>query len=857
MAVALPIDSQLPRIVAAVRAHRRLVLQAEPGAGKTTRVPPALLDAGLAGERAVVVLEPRRIAARAAAVRVAGERGEPLGARVGYRVRFEQRGRHTTRLWYVTDGVFGRRLGEDPFLDEVGVVVLDEFHERHLEADVALAVVCALQESVRSDLRLVVMSATLDAARLAAALPDAVHLSVPGRPHPVAVHWMPPPARSPLGDSVRRAVETLLAGEDDGGDILVFLPGAAEIRRTAMALAGLAQRRGFALLALHGDLPLDAQERVLQRGAQRRLILSTNVAETALTLEGVTAVVDSGLVRTSRFDPQRDLERLVVVPISRASAEQRAGRAGRTAPGRCIRLWSRDEHAARRAHDIPEILRRDLARVVLELRAWGMGSPGALPWLEAPPAPALVRAERLLAALGGLGPDGAITETGRRMLALPAAPRLARVLIEAEREGCGRSAAVLAALASERDVLLGARTITPSSVRRQAELVLPAGPSDLLVRLELLEDAGRRGADDSACRALGLEPQAVRGVRRLARRFERVLAPGGNDDPERLLRCLLAGFVDRVARRRAPGSDRALMVGGLGLRLAPTSVVREAELFVAVVVEAGDRGGDALVRLASLVRREWLEERFPWAFARERSPVFDETRAAVVEREQERFFDLVLAERFRADVDRATAGRLLATTATTTPTIFARIAREQDPLLARIRFLGRARPELGLPDEPSDLLADAIHEAAVGCRALSELAAPLIEAAVLRQLTAAQRHALARDAPLRYRLPSGREVPVRYERDRPPVVSARVQELFGLTTIPRLGGGRVPILLEVLAPNARPVQVTSDLESFWGATYPELRRLLRGRYPRHAWPEDPRAPTPPDCRSGRRTTSRS
>ena len=572
------------------------------------------------------------------------------------------------------------------------------------------------------------------------------------------------------------------------------------------------------------------------------MVLATNVAETSLTVDGVTAVVDCGLARVARFDPRHGLDRLVMAPISRASAEQRAGRAGRLAPGRCIRAWSADEHAGRRDHETPEILRLDLTRTVLELRAWGSRDAGALPWLDPPPATALAHAEQLLVRLGAVDPlDGALTDVGRRVLALPASPRLARMQLEAATAGAGAAGALLAALAGERDILLGSRAFGGSPVDR------PPGASDLLLRADLFAEAERRGFSTGACRALGLDPRAVRAVERARRQLARGVR-GEDVAADRLLRCVLAGFPDRVCRRRAPGSDRAVMVGGTGVALAPESVVREDELFVAVDVEGGGRRPDAVVRVASAVRREWLAALFPGAVTTEVTLVFDDARAAVVERRRERYADLVLAETIRTDVDRGRAGALLADAVTGDATLLERLAANEAPLLARLRFLASAMPECGAPLDPLPLLADAVRACAAGRRSVAELRHADLSAALRGLMTHPQRAALERDAPERLRLPGGRSAPVTYEADRPPSVAARIQDLFGLLETPRLAGGRVPVVVQLLAPNGRPVQVTDDLASFWRTTYFEVRKQLRGRYPKHAWPDDPTTARPPGRR---------
>jgi ATP-dependent helicase HrpB len=828
----LPIDPLLPEITAALGRGSRVVLRAPPGAGKTTRVPAALLDAGIAGAGAVLVLEPRRIAARAAAEWVARERGGSVGGDVGYRVRFEQRGGPATRLWFVTEGIFERQLASDPFLEGTGVVVLDEFHERHLAGDVALAVVRELQDTVRPDLKLVVMSATLDTDRLAAFLPDAAVLTSSGREHPVAIEYADTPVDvRALPARVVVALRHVLA---EPGDVLVFLPGAGEIRRTAEAAAPLATSHALDIVTLHGDQPLEAQERALHAGPRRRVVLATNVAETALTVEGVTTVVDSGLARVARHDPRHGINTLRVVPVSRAAADQRAGRAGRTAPGRCLRLWTRGEHVGRRAHETPEVLRLDLTRIVLALRAWGLRDAATLCWLDAPPPATLARAERLLAWLGAVDATGALTPTGRRMLALPVEPRLARLLVEAERQGCPAEGALVAALASERDVLLSARAFGGT-----APADWPPGRSDLLLRLELFEDAARRGFGADACRALGLDPAGVRRVDRARRQLARSVgrSAGVAADADALLRCALAGFGDRVVRRRAPGSPRGVMVGGTGVALGPESVVREAELLVALDLEGG-AGAEARVRMASAIEPSWLNEVFPGSVRTERETVFDPARERVVMRVQERYHDLVLAESVRTDVDPEQAGALLAEVARADPAAAAGVGAAEEDLLARLAFLRRWMPELELPASDA-LLGDAVAALCAGRRSFAELRTADLGSMLRGLLTHPQRTAVDREAPSHLRLPNERLAPVRYEPDRAPAVAARIQEVFGLRATPRVANGRVALLLELLAPSQRPVQITDDLASFWRTTYAEIRRELRGRYPKHAWPEDP------------------
>jgi len=496
----LPIDSMCPQICTEVERSGALVLQAEPGAGKTTRVPSALLEAGLAGSGSVLVLEPRRVAARAAADFVARERGEKVGESVGFQVRFERRGGSQTRLWYATEGVAVRKLRGDPFLEDVGVLVLDEFHERHLAGDVVLALGRELRWTVRPDLKVVVMSATLDVESVASFLDDCPVLRCPGRVFPVDIEFREAGAVRELPRAVRRAVRDL-GTRDDDGDMLVFLPGRGEIRRCEEDLYDLRDR--FDIVALHGELPLEAQRTVL-RGAvagRHRVVLSTNVAESSVTVEGVTAVIDSGLARVPEMDAGRGFERLRLMPISIASADQRAGRAGRLGPGRCIRLWSKHDHAARRARDVPEILRLDLASIVLDLHSWGLRDLRSLAWLDAPPQGALERAEALLRDLGALASDGAVTDLGEQMVRLPAPPRAARLAIEARRLGHSRVGAVLAAILSERDI---AATTTGGAMGGAVARGQPRGTADLLAQVELFDEAEAAAFSPGLCRRNGL-----------------------------------------------------------------------------------------------------------------------------------------------------------------------------------------------------------------------------------------------------------------------------------------------------------------------------------------------------------------
>lgn len=823
----LPIDEILPTLAAALASSPNAVLRAPPGAGKTTRVPPFLLDAGLAGGR-VVVLEPRRIAARAAARRIAEERGWKVGEEVGYQVRFERRARPDTPLLVVTEGILVRMLQADPLLAGIGTLVFDEVHERSLFTDLALALARRVQAEVRPDLRLLAMSATLEAAPLAAFLGGAPVVESAGREHPVEIFRLARRDERPLPAQVEAGVRRALAAV--AGDVLVFLPGAGEIRACETALAPLAEAEGLAVVPLFGDLPGAAQDAALRPLGRRKVVLATNVAETSVTVDGVAAVVDSGLVRRLQHDPATGLDRLVLGRVSRASADQRTGRAGRQGPGWALRLWTEHDERGLLPFEVPEIARVDLAWAALQLLAWGERDLAAFGWLEPPPPGALARALELLDWLGARA-GGRLTSRGRDLARLPLHPRLARLLLAGARSGCLEEAALAAALLSERDPFRERdRRLPPGAARA-------ATRSDLLDRVEAL--AGRRGREEAGVRRLRQVAASL--AEQVERRFgaENPL-PAAADREEALLAALLAAYPDRVARRREPGSDRALLVGGRGARLAPASAVTAEELFVAVDLDAGAQG-EALVRLASGVQREWLD---PTRLAVEEEVRFDAERERVTARRVERYADLGLAER-EVPADPKRAAEVLAAAAAANLAAALPLAEPAvASFLARLRWLAGVRPELDLPAFGDEELRALLPALCAGRRSFAELrAAPLLPWLEGR-LDPAQRAALAREAPERIALPSGNAVRLRYEEGRPPVLAARIQELFGLAETPRVAGGRVPVLLHLLAPNQRPQQVTDDLAGFWERTYPQVRRELAGRYPKHAWPLDPLAAAP-------------
>lgn len=818
----LPIDDALPQLLAALRASGAAVLRAPTGAGKTTRVPPALVESGLAGNGLVLMLEPRRVAARAAARRMALEHGSPLGDVFGYQVRFDKKASARTRVLVVTPGVLLRRLHDDPFLDGVAAVVFDEFHERGLEADLALGMVRLVRENVRPDLLAVVMSATVDPAAVSAYFGGCPVVDSAGRTFPVEVRYRARRNDTAVSRAVADAVRDVLA--ERPGDVLAFLPGLREIRQTADELGSLA---GAEVVPLHGDLPPEQQDRALQKLAHRKVVLATNVAETSVTVDGVTAVVDSGLARQMEFDAGVGMDRLRLVPISRASADQRAGRAGRTAPGVCVRLWDEPSHRARPEQAVPEIRRVDLCGAVLQLAALGEPDVRKFPWLDAPAPEAVSQALALLDALD-LFRDGALTALGASTAGLPVHPRLARLLLEGQQLGCGRRAALAAALLSERDPFV--RDFDSGPQARTA----PNTVSDVLDRVEALEAFEARGRLDGplgrlhkggAYGVLEVRDQLARLVR-----SEQVAA-----DDDSLLRAIFAAYPDRLARRREVGSTRAITVGGRGVRLAPTSGVHEPELFVCVDVDAG--GADSFVRLASGVERAWLP---PERVSTRIEVTFDERAERLAARKVTRFGDLVLQE---ADAHIADEGQAAAVLARAAADRLEKVLPAPDSAAGafrtRVRCLRAWEPELNLPAFEAADLADALESLCRGRRSLADVrTGPWLD--VLRgSLSYQQLQTVEAEAPEGIEVPSGSHISLTYEEGRPPVLAARIQEMFGLTETPRVARGRVKVLLHLLAPNYRPQQVTDDLASFWANGYPLVRKELRARYPKHSWPEDP------------------
>jgi ATP-dependent helicase HrpB len=845
----LPIHELEPALVSALRDGGRAIVQAPTGSGKSTQVPRMLLRHGLAGGGEIVVLQPRRLAARLLARRVAEEEGCALGDVVGYQIRLESRVGPRTRIRFVTEGILLRQMSFAPTLPGIGALVFDEFHERHLYGDISLARALQIQRGLRPDLRIVVMSATLDVAALRGCLDPCAVLSSQGRTFPVSVEYLQKTANfdaEPVWEVAAAACER--AAERTPGDVLVFMPGAYEIGRTVQALQASRALRGWVVLPLHGELPAEAQDRAVARYETRKVIVATNVAETSLTIDGVTAVVDSGLARLARFDPQRGINTLLVERISAASADQRAGRAGRTAPGLCLRLWTEREHAQRPPQEIPEVRRLDLSEVVLTLKASGIDDVLGFPWIEAPAPKALARAEALLTDLGALaapsqGGPPRITEVGRRMLRFPVHPRYARMFLEADTRGCVRSVALMAALTQGRSFLLRGATREVEDAREDA--LGEETESDFFLLMRAWRYAERAGFSVDACRRLGVHAQGARQVGPLFSQFLEIAADEGLDiaerrvDGEAVRKCVLAGFSDQVARRLDAGTLRCELVHARRGVLARESAMQRARLLVAAEVsEVEGRGGEVnvLLSLATAIEESWLAELFPSDYRETRGVVYDEQAKRVVSRRERRFRDLVLEAKVSADdAPLSEAAALL-----TQEVLAGRITLDTwdesvEQWIARVNALARWFPELEvnpLTEADRATLIEQVCYGELGARAVREK--PVMP--ILRDwLTAEQLAALDVLLPERLTMANGRKSRLRYGPDGPPVLSARIQELYGVEGRFLLGNGRVPVKIEVLAPNHRPIQVTDDLTTFWAEMYPKVRAELSRRYPRHEW----------------------
>jgi ATP-dependent helicase HrpB len=842
----LPIYEIENDIVAALKRAARLVLQAPTGSGKSTQVPQMLLKHGLLGAGQVVILQPRRLAARLLAARVASELDVRLGQEVGYQVRFENATSSATRIKFETEGILLRQMLQHPTLGQIQALIFDEFHERHLYGDITLARALDIQELNRPDLLIIVMSATLDAGALEKYLRPCVVLSSEGRTFPVSVEYLTrrlgsnsPPAWELAADAFSKYTR------GKSGDVLVFMPGGYEINRTIEAIRQRSESRGYLLLPLHGELAPKDQDAAVARYDRPKVVVATNVAETSITIDGVRLVIDSGLARIPRYDPHRGINTLLIERISRASSEQRAGRAGRTAPGHCVRLWSQPEHEERPANELPEIKRLDLSEVILTLKAAGVEDIRKFRWLETPGDAALSHAEELLMDLGALKRQDAgtlITELGRRMLAFPVHPRYSRMLLAAQEYKCVYEACLVAALTQGRDLLL--RNTGRDVASTRDDLFGESGTSDFWVLMRAWQYASRQQFRIEAMREAGIHGVSARQVGPLLDQFLRIAREEGLDvQPaeaagESLRKCILIGFSDRVARRLDDGTSRCEVVHGRRGTLAKESVVQESPLFVAAEIrEIGGRPGEVntILSLATAIEIEWLRELFPGDIRSEVRVAFDSVTRRVQADDVLRFRDLLLTSRRVEPPPADAAARLLADEVVAGRLQLPHWDHAVEQWIARVNLLARWCPELQLPAIGDEDRRHIIEQLCLGATSYKDVRDRHVKPVVQSWLGPGQRDLVDKHVPERVTLSNGRTPKVTYEMEAPPYISLRIQELFDVTQTPRIAMGRVPLSIHILAPSMRPVQVTQDLANFWREHYPRIKSELQRKYPKHQW----------------------
>ena len=808
----LPIDAVLDQLARTLASHNAAVLVAPPGAGKTTRVPLALIDEPWVKGKKIIVLEPRRIAARASAERMAHTTGEPVGETVGYRVRFGSKVSRATRIEVVTEGIFSRQILDDPELSGVAAVLFDEFHERSLDADLGLALARDAQTGLREDLRILVMSATLDGARVAKLLGDAPVIASEGRAFPVETRYLGRKADAPLERQMADAITTALRA--DPGSVLAFLPGAAEIRRTQNFLTERVHDASIEIVPLFGALDASVQDRAIAPAPKgsRKVVLATSIAETSLTIEGVRIVVDSGMARVPRYEPDIGLTRLETVRAARAAVDQRRGRAGRTEPGICYRLWDEPQTASLTAFTQPEILSADLSSLVLDLAQWGVNDPATLAFLDPPPVPALKEARSLLRELGALDADGRITAEGKSLRALALPPRLARMIVDSHRLGAGAEAAEIAAVLTERGL---------------------GGDS---VDLDLRLDQFRRDRSQRASSARSL-------AQRWASQVGATESASGESASPSTGIMLAFAFPDRVARNRGSGSF--VLANGRGAAVDQTSALARAPYIA--VAELTGTAAQGRILLAAPITQSEIEEHFAEQIEAADEVMFDRGAMALRARRKKTLHAITLSEapltlKPSAETAQVLADGLIASGLDKLP--WSKPLRQWRD---RVMFLRKAEGE-PWPDLSDDALAAQneawLLPALYDKVSLKEFSPGDLSDALMSLLSWELRPRLEREAPTHFEAPTGTQLAIDYEAEQGPTIAVRLQELFGLNTHPSIAKGAVPLVLELLSPAHRPVQVTRDLPGFWRGSYAAVRSDLRGRYPRHPWPEDPASAMP-------------
>ncbi len=838
----------------------RVLLKAPTGSGKSTEVPGMLVDAKVEGT--ILVIEPRRMAARLLAGWVAKQRGSQIGQEVGYAVRFDSRYGKNTRILYLTDGVFQRWIQDNPTLDGVGAVIFDEFHERRLTVDIALARCLDLQDHQRPDLRVLVMSATLETGSLADYLSPASTLEAGGRTYPVdIIHRSPKPnthdlsggnRETPIWESMTQACREAM-DQPDPGKILMFLPGTHEIRRTVEMLEKSAFTKGWDVYPLFSALPPAAQEAAIAPSSRPKIIVSTNVAETSLTIDGVRTVIDSGLARVSSFDARRGLNTLHIQKISRAAADQRSGRAGRTAPGRSYRLWSTTDHARRSEFETPEVHRVDLAEAVLLLKAADISSIPDFRWFNAPTTDSLERAEHLLHDLGGLDADGSITDEGKLMATLPLEPRFSRLMLAGQEFGCVSETAFIAAAVQGEGLF-----VKQGKSTSRKDFTFEEDTTDFASEWRAFESAEAMKFDPQRCSQVGVMARTAREIAKgydrllsLAKRFDWDIHPVDfQKNSAAVGKAMLASFSDQLAIRYNQGSLACQLVGKRKGKLDDESSAKDATAFVAAeITEVEAREVITHLRRATAIDPEWIKEQFPDDMQTRDGAAWDDNRRRVVSLNETRFRDLTLeAKQSDQDINLDQAAELLSERVLSGELKLKKWDHSVDQWAARLTLLGNAMPELEMPSWSEDDKALAIAQICHGATSYKQIKEAPVWGTLKEWLSSAQRSALDSYCPERIQLTNGQSAKITYNPDSDPFISIRVSHLFGVWKTPTIADGRIPLLVHILTPGQKPWQMTKDLDSFWSNGYPQMRKELNGRYPRHPWPENPRDGKPPERR---------
>ena len=846
MADKLPIYEIEQTLLLALKKNSRVIVSAPTGSGKSTQVPQMLLNNDLLGEGQVVVLQPRRLATRLLAARVADERNVKLGGEVGYQIRLENFSSSSTRIKFVTEGILLRAMLSDQTLAGINTIIFDEFHERHLYGDITLGRALDLQSAIRPDLKIIVMSATLAVEQLSAFLQPCEIIESQGRTFPVDIRYSKAAPEEPVWDQAVSAFETLVS-EGKSGDALIFMPGAYEISRTVQALEYSSAAKGCIILPLHGELNPRDQDAAVARYDQRKIVVSTNVAETSLTIDGVRLVIDGGLARIPRYDPYRGINTLLVEKISRASADQRAGRAGRTAPGVCFRLWTEREHRERQHQELPEIKRLDLAEVVLTLKASGIDHVRSFRWIDPPDERSINKSLSLLTDLGALTisaePDGegVITPLGRRMIAFPVHPRYARMLLAGQDLGCVYQACLLAALTQGRDILM--RRQGGSVDDRRDDMLGESSVSDFFRLVRAWNYADKNGYRLDACKRLGVHAQSARQVKPLFEHFLSIAKQEGLDvqakpvDDDIIQKCILSGFSDQLARRLDEGTLRCDIVHGRRGQIARESVVKDASLLVAAEVheiEGKDRETSVLLSLCTAVKSEWLRELFPEHFNEGVGVRYNPLIKRVEAERQIRFRDLVMESK-RMDVPPLDAAAdLLATEVIKGNLALKGWDHSVEQWIQRVNNLAAWCPELGIAAITESDRHTMMAQVCYGAISYKDIKEKDVWPVLREWLNYSQQQLLDQYCPERIELPNGRKAKLTYTPDDP-FISLRIQELFGVEDRISVAKGRKSVLVHILAPSQRPVQITQDLSGFWRDHYPRIKQELQRKYPKHVW----------------------